>query len=272
MKTRLKLVLLSCLVMFGAWITVALGQDSMADFGLKVNELETGIVESLVKGYVPVYPDKKLFKSAPPSAQAAFVRNTLSWFKTYTETDAFKTDYAKQRESAKPSAPKSATADEKYAAFLAEQRQNLEKTKREVAQMSPEMQKQMQSALKQMEANIEKTAKDPQMAALLKQGYEQESVSEQQNHREQLATWEKKYPEDPKTLVAARLRQFLEVSRNVAFDAELVPNAQGKVMKFAAPQYETQTKQWKLCYRAGREPVQAARAFVSEWLNQLDKK
>ena len=90
MKPCLKLFFLSCLVTFGAWAAVALAQDSMADFGLKVDALKQSIVEALVRGYIPAAPDKHLFKSSPPSVQAALVRNTLNWFKTYTETEAFK--------------------------------------------------------------------------------------------------------------------------------------------------------------------------------------
>jgi hypothetical protein len=273
LKRSLKLVLIVGLVMFGAWRAIALAQDSMADFGLKANTLEERIVESLVQGYVPAYPDKKIFKTASPSVQAAFVKNTLGWFKSYTETGAFKMDYEKQRESAKPSPPVSkGTPDEQYAKFLAEQRRSLETTKQDVAKMPPDMQKQMQSALKQMEANIESMAKDPQMAAMMKENYERESISDQKNYQDRLATWEKKYPVDPQVLIAARLRQFLDVSQNIPFDAELAPSPQGKLMKFADPMYEAQSAQWKLCYRAGREPVNAARAFVGEWLSQIEKK
>ncbi|MFZ1986277.1 MAG: hypothetical protein WAU91_17825 [Desulfatitalea sp.] len=90
MKRSLKLALIVGLVMFGAWSAIALAQDSMVDFGLKVNTLEERIVESLVQGYVPAYPDKKIFKAASPSVRAVFVKNTLSWFKSYTETDSLK--------------------------------------------------------------------------------------------------------------------------------------------------------------------------------------
>ncbi|MBI5896343.1 MAG: hypothetical protein HZB24_10210 [Desulfobacterales bacterium] len=238
---------------------------------MKANELEERIVESLANGYIPAYPDKKVFKAASSSVQAAFVKNTLSWFKTYTETDAFKTDYANQRASAKPSPPESkGTVDAQYTAFLDKQRQDVEKTKQDIAKMPPDMQKQMQAVVKQMEDNIEKTAKDPQMAAIMKQSYEQEGISAQKDYQDRLATWEKKYPEDSKMLIAGRLHQFLEVSQNIPFGAELVQK--GKLMKFADPQFEAQTAEWKLCYRAGREPVQAARAFVGEWLSQIEKK
>jgi hypothetical protein len=43
----------------------------------------------------------------------------------------------------------------------------------------------------------------------------------------------------------------------------------GGTMRFADPRFESKPDQWKLCYRAGREPVEAARAFAAEWLRLL---
>jgi len=272
MRLRLDLVLLFCLAMLGAGVSIVLAQNSLADFGLKENELKQRIVASLANDNIPAYPDRKLFKAASPPVQAAFVKNTLSWVKAYSESAAFKADYDKQRESAKPSLPKSkGTADEQFAKYLVEQRQSLETMKQNVAKMSPDMQKQMESTVKQMEAMVERSAKDPQMAAIMKQGFEKANISEQKDYQDRLATWEKKYPADSRLLIAARLRQFLELSQNIAYDAKLAPGSGGK-MKFADPQYEAKSSQWKLCYRAGREPVEAARAFAVGWLRQIEAK
>jgi len=40
-------------------------------------------------------------------------------------------------------------------------------------------------------------------------------------------------------------------------------------MKFADPKYEAKSGGWKLCYRAGKESVEAARAFAQTWLKGL---
>jgi hypothetical protein len=191
--------------------------------------------------------------------------------KAYSESAAFKADYEKQRQSANPSPPASkGTPDEQFSKYLAEQRQSLETMKKEVAKMSPDLQKQMESAVKQMEASIERSAKDPRMAAMMKQGYQQESASDQKNYQDRLAQYEKGYPSDRRVLIAARLHEFLELSRDIPFDAKLVPDGSGK-MKFADPQYEPKSTEWKLCYRAGRGPVEAARAFATEWLRQIER-
>jgi len=272
MRLRASSFVSLCLVMLGAWVATVLAQSSLADFGLNENELKQGIVGSLVYGNISVYPDTKLFKSASPARQAAFVKNALSVVKAYSESAAFKSGYEKQRESAKPSAPQSkGTPDEQFAKYLAEQRQSLKTMKENVAKMSPDMQKQMEDTVKQMEAMVERSAKDPQMAAMMKQGYANESVSEKKDYQDRLAKYEKEYPADPRFLIAVRLHQFLDLSQGIAFDAKLVPNGAGK-MKFADAQYEAKPSQWKLCYRAGREPVQAARAFATEWLRQIEGK
>jgi len=247
MRLRLNLVLRFCLVMLGTGVAIVLAQSSLADFGLKENELKQRIVNSLANGNIPVYPEKKLFKAASPAAQAAFVKNTLGWVKAYSESAAFKADYDKQRASAKPPLPKSnGTPDEQFAKYLVEQRQSVETMKKNVAKMSPDMQKQMEGTVKQMEAMVERSAKDPQTAAIMKQGFEKTNISEQKDYQERLATWEKKYPADSRLLIAARFHQFLELSQNIAYDAKLVPGSGGK-MKFADPQYEAKSSQWKLC-------------------------
>jgi hypothetical protein len=109
------------------------------------------------------------------------------------------------------------------------------------------------------------------MAAMLKQSFQQSDSSEQRDFQDRLAKYDKKVPADSRVLVAARLHEFLESSQDNAFDAKLVPGPGGK-MKFADPRYDAKSSQWKLCYRAGREPVQAAREFATQWLRQLEGK
>ncbi|HNY64111.1 MAG TPA: hypothetical protein PKM41_01655 [Deltaproteobacteria bacterium] len=272
MKLRLNLVIVSCLAIMGICAAAAVAQTSLDDFGLDEKALKSGAVDSLAYGTITVYPDRKLFKEASPSARAAFVRSALGWVKAYTETDAFKADYRKKREAARPAPPKSkGTPDEQHAKVIAEQRKGIEDMKKTMSQMPPDMQKQMQETIKQLEANLARTAKDPQMAAMMKQGFEQTAASEKRDYQGRVEAWEKKYPADPKVLIAARLRQFLDLSRDIPFDARLVKDKYGK-MRFVDSQYESRPSEWKLCYRAGREPVQAARAFAQEWLGQIEKK
>ena len=75
---------------------------------------------------------------------------------------------------------------------------------------------------------------------------------------------EKLYPSDPSEMVKQRLQDFLVVSKTVDFDAEV----QNK--KFVRPDYERKSAQWKMCYRAGKEVVEAAQTEAIKWLQELE--
>jgi hypothetical protein len=78
---------------------------------------------------------------------------------------------------------------------------------------------------------------------------------------------EKKYPSDPNELVKKRLTDFLAVSAKVDFDAKLTSDRM-----FVNPEYEKKSFEWKMCYRAGKEVVEAAREEAQKWLDELNEK
>jgi len=272
MKTNRTLILMSALTIVAAGAATLLAQSTLSRFGVNVKDWQQESVSTVVNGYSPSYPDRKQFRAASPAIRAAFVKEAMSWAKAYTESAAFLEQYRKERERAKPTPPQSkGTPDEQYAKQMAEQRKSVEEMKQNVAKMAPDMQKKMADTVKQMEAMVEHNAKDPQMAAMMKQAFAQQSVADQQDYQRRMSDYEKRYPADPKALITKRLRDFLDMSKDIAFDAKLVA-AGGGAMKFADPQYESKSDQWKLCYRAGKDAVQAGRAFATDWLRQLPAK
>src|SRR5262249_34386946 len=70
-----------------------------------------------------------------------------------------------------------------------------------------------------------------------------------------------------KPVVARRLREFLQLSADVDFDARL--KTQDGRSVFENPAYQAKSSQWKMCFRAGREATAAARAAVQAWLTEL---
>ncbi len=77
---------------------------------------------------------------------------------------------------------------------------------------------------------------------------------------------EKNYPSDATEMVKKRLTDFLEVSGTVDFDAELNGS------RFANPEYEKKSSWWKMCYRAGKPVIEAARDEAQKWLDELNDK
>lgn len=90
-----------------------------------------------------------------------------------------------------------------------------------------------------------------------------ERAQEDQDYKERVAQWEEEYPADPKELVKQRLQDFLRETSNVDYAAKL----NGR--RFANAAYESKSSEWKLAYRAGKEPTEKARAFAEAWLKEL---
>lgn len=75
---------------------------------------------------------------------------------------------------------------------------------------------------------------------------------------------EKRYPANANDLIRQRLKDFLAISATVDFDAKL----NGSM--FANPEYESKSGEWKMCFRAGKAVVQAAREEAEAWLKELE--
>ncbi len=91
-------------------------------------------------------------------------------------------------------------------------------------------------------------------------------------YRPNTAKWEEEYPANARTAIQKRLREFLALSATVDFGAKLVPCKNSSRSCFADPTYETKPSDWKRLYRAGKQPVEAARAFATNWLRELEKR
>lgn len=76
---------------------------------------------------------------------------------------------------------------------------------------------------------------------------------------------EKMFPSDPAILVKTRLTEFIALSKEVDFDAQVV-NGQ-----FVNQEYKNKNAQWKMCFRAGKEVVEAAREEAEAWLKELNE-
>jgi hypothetical protein len=76
---------------------------------------------------------------------------------------------------------------------------------------------------------------------------------------------DKNYPPDPDDMVKKRLTDFLAISATVDYDAEV------KNGGFVNPEYQKKSGWWKMCYRAGKPVVEAAREEAKIWLDELNK-
>jgi len=262
---------LAVLLLCGFHIMVTAQQNALITLGVSEANAKQQTVSSLVDGRVPVSQAARAFRALDSAVRAEIVQSVLAWAKAYTESAVFRADYAKQRDADKPTPlqPK-VSVDDELAKQKAERRKNLEEMKKNLDKMAPDLRKSMEAMIKQTEEQYAKMDADPQMTAMMRQGIEMQRAAEEKSYQERVQAHEKRFPADPSVLIAQRLQQFLDVSKDVDFSAKL-HEERGK-MKFVDPRYEGKPGTWKLCFRAGKEAFEAARAFATSWLEQIQGK
>jgi hypothetical protein len=103
------------------------------------------------------------------------------------------------------------------------------------------------------------------MENMYQQGYKQEMT----NYNSKLADWNKEYPaNNPKPMIKKWISSFLERTANVDYSAKTAADQYGKEL-FVNQKYEQKDDLWKMSYRAGKQPMDAARSFAQSWLSEL---
>jgi hypothetical protein len=70
-----------------------------------------------------------------------------------------------------------------------------------------------------------------------------------------------------KSMLRQRLDAFLALAPTVDFAAQTRPSS-GRTV-FTDPKCEAKSAEWKMLYRAGKEPVLAALEFARQWRREL---
>lgn len=245
---------------------VTLAQTLPSQLGLGATDAQGYFLDSIAQGGVSYGSAGKAFVALPTAARVTVVREGLAWARAYADSAAFKTAYAKRRDQQKPEAPTFVgTVDQALKQKQDEQKKQLADSRAMLAQLPADQRAQMESIFKQTETQMN----DPAYVAMMRQGIEMDRASAQKQYQDALAEWQKNYPADPNVLIARRLQLFLTVSADVDFTAKLEGSGTSKT--FVNPAYQQKPSDWKMCYRAGKEPVDAARAAVTDWLKALPK-
>ena len=247
------------------------GPDVLAKLKLDPAAVKGSFLDSLVSGSVYNYEAMEAFKALPAPARAAIVRAGLDWIKAYAGSAEFKTAYEKYRSGKKPEMPTvRPSADDQLKQQKADFEKQVAEMRKSMAGMDAEMKKTMETTIQQMRAQMETMEKDPQQKELMRQMTEMARSEDKKQFDERLKEWTETFPADPRLLIKMRITEFLAASAGVDYAAKLVPR--GDKMVFANEDYEQKSPEWKVCFRAGREASEAARAFAKAWLAELEKK
>ena len=246
----------------------AAGADILSQLGITLAAAKEAIGSVITAGvYNPGLP-AQAFKLMPPAARAQAATSGVSWLKTYVASPDFKRQYLQVRETHRPSPPEySDTPEQELQKAEEEQQRQFEESRKAIAALPAEQRAAMEEALRKA-ADLTAKMNTPESRKLRLDGLKMERVEAAQEYDAALAKWKQEYPDDPRPLIARRLREFLQLSADVDFNATLTKTQDG-VSKFENPAYQAKGSQWKMCFRAGREATTAARAAVQAWLTEL---
>lgn len=245
----------------------AAAQDHLASLGITEGRAKEAVFDSFIAGTVSLAGKNEVFKAATAPARVAMVNFALTLARAFVESDDFTRRYADHREA---NGPDPLPDDQGVDAVLAKQRagfeQQVEQMRKLFDQITPEQRTTLEQGWDDMRRQLTEMETGPRRAEIDKALKEQRAamvVQREAAMKELDAMW----PPDPRALVAGRLRRFLEVSRDVAYDARLVDRDGKKV--FADEALEAKPGEWKMCFRAGKPATDAARAFAQKWLADL---
>jgi len=269
-RSRLLIPTLLCTLVASASAIAA--ADVLAQFKLTRPAAETFVFDAVWNQGLGYFGSgTRLFKALPPDARAAAITAAAEVAKAYTQTDAFRARYAKQRAAARPTPPPPAKS---WKQQQAEQRAQFDKSIAEMranaAKATPDTRKMLEEMVTSLTAQQTAMDKDAALQAQMEKGHTMAAEMRLQSHQRDVKTFEQNYPENPQQLVATRLREFLALSASVPADAALVER-DGK-LRFVDRKFEGQSDFWKQLYRSGKPAVDAAREAATTWLSTLESK
>ncbi len=240
---------------------------------------QLGLTEEDAKDYIWLdfshavlsYPRTEQILAVARGDRVAIVKQLVAHAKAYTKSPEFNRRYETYREGKKPERPELPKSMEEMRSEQKEQlKKSIKETEENMKTLTPEQQEQFKPVLDGLRASL-KSVEDPNNPMYSKdvgKMYQQAYEGQLETFKKDSAEWDTQWPPDPKPMLIRRLENFLEVSADVDFNAKVVRDKSG-FTTFANPTYEGKSSDWKLCYRAGRETIEAARAAAKEWLQGL---
>lgn len=240
--------------------------DPFQPLNIPEKEAQEYIFSDLADGKLD-FPSSAALKKLAPEKRAETVRAIGAYIKKYTASPAFIKQYASSREAVRPKAP--VNKEEALKAELAKLKVDIAEAEKDATKATPETRdifKASINLLKEKQAAMQ----DPKHPSHDMYMVSITSMNEMtpEEYKAALQTFEKENPATVKSLLKVRLNAFLDLTSDIDFNTQLVQKGDHKI--FADPQLEAKSYEWKLCFRSGKETVNAARAFAQEWLKELN--
>jgi hypothetical protein len=242
--------------------------DFLKQLGITKANADERISGSILGGSINIYGIKNL-KNIATGNRKAVTTSLLNYTKAYLNSPEFKKQYGAMKDKYKPTEAVAQTPAEFREEYISRVKKSVAEMEASVKKADANTKPIFEKVLLDGQKNL-KEAEDPnnKMFVRYASNYDQLVKDNKRNYEYQLAQWEKNYPSNHLLYVEKRLTEFLDATKDVDFNAELVEKNGKKY--FANPVYERKSDRWKMAFRAGREVVEPAREFAQKWIEEIN--
>jgi len=244
-----------------------IAEDFLQQLGITKVGADEKITHSILGGYLDQYGLRNA-KNIAAGNRTAITKDLLVYTKQYVGTAAFIKEYNQLRENNKPKPSTIQSPDEMRTGLIDQYKKSIVESEATLKKADASMKSIFEPILVTLKQEL-KNAEDPnnKMIANYKKNYPEMVKSIEAGYKQQLADWEAKYPANQQLFIKERLEQFMQETASIDFAAQLTEKNGKKY--FVNPTYEHKGNRWKLAFRAGKEVVEPARAFVQSWLGEI---
>jgi hypothetical protein len=249
------------------------------------------IFDNIKYGYLslPEIAQKAKLKSLSSGRRSAIVNAIGDYIKEYIHSEEFKEKYLENGPTEPQKPVKAATIDNSDKAID----ESVSKPSDQIAQMeamanNPALPEDVRAQLKKSVEDLKKSGmvsddKYEQSKKDKKAEIQEENDNAQKQYENDMALYNKnmkiydslmvEYKQmeahfKPEAIMKNRLIEFLKLTESVDFNAKLIDKGDHYFV-FEKPEYENKSSAWKLCFRAGKETIDAARNYAKGWLNEI---
>lgn len=241
-------------------------QQQMSDvfqlMGISKTEASILMKENLIYVSLSTPPVSKL-KTVAAGKRAALVQELGAYMKEYFKSKEVAAAYKEYRESLLPG--KQDGIDVK--ARIEEIKRDIRNTEEDKKAAPADMKKMYEETIALLRKQLEVLQNPNHPDYAMYTGTVVLTPEQQEEINRQTKEFSKEYPEDVQQYLKLKLKTFLELTEDIDFNAKLVQR-NGK-WKFENPEYEAKDYNWKKCFRAGKETIEAARVFAQQWIKEI---
>jgi hypothetical protein len=265
--TVLTVAAILSLFLFSFTVADKYAEDFLKHLGISKVDANQKISNSLLGGSLDAYGLRSA-KNIALGNRTAVTKELLLYVKKQASSPAFIKEYNYMRERQKPTLMTTKTPEEFH-------KESIDQMKKSVADMEaivktanaslkPTYEKMLADGKKQL-----KETEDPNNKIMkrYRQNYESNVKFTESGNQRMLSEWEGQYPANHMLYIKKRLEQFMEESADIDFGAQTIEK-NGK-RYFVNKAYENKGNRWKMGFRAGKEVIEPARAFVQQWISEI---